>query len=73
MRSLVVDEERMMPGHWLGLVVYISFSYMTLMVGWQEERSASKKPSSQRFCSGTDGGGGLRSNWLTQDHLVDGC
>jgi len=32
-RRCVVDEERMSPGHWLGLVLYVSFSALTLMVG----------------------------------------
>jgi len=31
--SPVVDEERMRPGHWLGLMVYVPFSALTLMVG----------------------------------------
>jgi len=35
-RSPVVDEERMTPGHWLGSVLYVPFSALTLMVGWQE-------------------------------------
>jgi len=28
-RSLVVDEERMRPGHWLGTVLLVSFSVLT--------------------------------------------
>ena len=35
-RSSVVDEERMRPGHWLGLVLCVSFSALTLMIGSQE-------------------------------------
>ena len=31
--SLVVDETGMRPGHWLGLVVYVSLSALTLFVG----------------------------------------
>ena len=34
-RSPVVDEERMSPGHWLGSMLCISFSALTLIVGWQ--------------------------------------
>jgi len=33
MRSPVVDEERMNPGHWLGWVLYVVFSAVTLMLG----------------------------------------
>jgi len=32
-RSPVVDEEMMSPGHWLELVLCVSFSALTLMVG----------------------------------------
>jgi len=31
--SLVVDEERMRPGHWWELVLYVNFSGLMLMVG----------------------------------------
>jgi len=31
-KSLLVDKERMKPGHWLGLVRYVLFSTLTLMV-----------------------------------------
>jgi len=33
---LVVDEERMRPGHWLLSVLWVYFSALTLLVGWQE-------------------------------------
>jgi len=36
----VVDEERMMPGHWSELVLCIPFSSLTLLVGWQERHLA---------------------------------
>jgi len=32
-RSLVVGEEKMTSGHWLGLVLYVSFGVLTLMAG----------------------------------------
>ena len=35
-RSLVVDEEIMRPGHWLGSVLCVSFSALTLSVGRRE-------------------------------------
>ena len=38
--SVVVDEERMRSGHWLGLVVCVPFSALTLMVGRQEGHPA---------------------------------
>ena len=41
-RSLVVDEERMRPGHWLGSVLCVPFSALTLIVGWQEGHPALK-------------------------------
>jgi len=34
-RRPVVDEERMRPGHWLGTVLCVSFSALTMIVGWQ--------------------------------------
>jgi len=40
-----VDEETMSPGHWLGLLLYVSFSALTLMVGWQEGQLAHRKPA----------------------------
>jgi len=33
MRSPVADEERMRPGHWLGSLLCVSFSALTLTVG----------------------------------------
>ena len=36
-RSPVANEERIMPGHWLGLVFP---SFLTPMVGWQEGHPA---------------------------------
>jgi len=45
-RSMVMDEERLRPGYWLGSVIWVSFSALMLLVGWQERlRSAqSHKP-----------------------------
>ena len=34
--SSVVDGESMRPGQWLGFVLYVAFSALTLMVVWQE-------------------------------------
>jgi len=38
----MVDEERMRPGHWLGLVPFVPFSALTLVIGWQKGRPAHK-------------------------------
>ena len=38
-KRLVLDEERMWSGHWLGSVLSVSFGALTLMVGWQEGHS----------------------------------
>jgi len=35
-RSLALDKERMKPGHWLGSVLCVPFSVLTLLIGWQE-------------------------------------
>jgi len=47
--SLVVDEERMRPGHWLGLhglwlMPCVLFSALILKVGWQEGHLARQNP-----------------------------
>jgi len=34
-----MNEEQMRPGHWLGLVLYIPFSALTLMVGGRKNNS----------------------------------
>ena len=50
----MVHEERMTPGHCLVSVLWVSFSALTLLVGWQEGYPAMKKTSAtscQRFCS----------------------
>ena len=54
----VVDEERIRPGHWLGLVLCVPFSYLIIMVGLQKEHPAHKTPiplisTLQRFFAGT--------------------
>jgi len=58
-RSPVVDEERMRPGHWLRSVLCVSFSALTLFVGWQEGHTACKESCAtylESFSSGTSGG-----------------
>ena len=37
-----MDDERMRPGHWLGLMLCVPFTAMILMVGWQEGHAAYK-------------------------------
>jgi len=37
----VIVEERMIPGHGLSLRLFVPFSALTLMVGWQEGHLAS--------------------------------
>jgi len=57
-RRWTVDEERMRPGHWLGLVPCVPFFALTLMVGWQGHR-AHKTPHStnlHKFSSRTGEG-----------------
>jgi len=44
--SLVVDEERMRPGHWWGSVLCVCFSALTLTVRWQEGHLIHKRLSS---------------------------
>jgi len=39
-----VDEERMRPGLWSGLVLCIPFSAFAMMVGWQEGHLSHKNP-----------------------------
>ena len=39
----MVDEEKIRPGHWLGLVFCVPFTALILMVGWQEGHPARKK------------------------------
>jgi len=33
----VVSEEKMTPGHWLGLMLHVPFSSLTLLVWWQKD------------------------------------
>jgi len=40
-----VGDEKMGLGHWFGLMVYILFFVLTLLVGWQEGHPACKKQS----------------------------
>jgi len=50
----------MRPGHWLGLVLHVPYSVLTMMVGWQEGHTAHKNSrctNLQMFSSRTGGGG----------------
>ena len=49
--STVVDEERMMSGHWIGLVHYVSFSALALMVGWKDISSFSHNFNGKTPCT----------------------
>jgi len=40
----VVDDKRIRPGHWLGLVLSVTFRALTLMVGWQDGQPACRNP-----------------------------
>jgi len=44
-RSPVVDEEWMRPGHWFRLVLCVPFSAVTLRDGWQKGHLAHKNPA----------------------------
>jgi len=44
MGSPVVDEEMMRPGHWLGLVLCVPFSTLTMMVGSMKNIQLVKTP-----------------------------
>jgi len=39
-----MDEERIMPGHWLGLVLGVPSSALTLMIRWQQKYLAHNNP-----------------------------
>jgi len=47
-----MDEERMRSDLWLGSVVWVSFSVLTLTVGWQDVQPAcnSMLRYPQKFC-----------------------
>jgi len=73
--SPVVEEGRLRPGHWLELVLCISFHALTLMVGWQERHLACTSTipliligSLPEQTKEED----LRKNWLIQVHLENG-
>ena len=74
-RSLAVDHERMIPVGafcWFGSVLWVYFSALTLLVGWQEGHLTIKSLchlNSQRFFSGRNGGRKPKSNLLTRGHL----
>jgi len=40
---VVDDKERMRPGHWLGSVLCVPFSALTLVFGWQDGHPARNK------------------------------
>ena len=62
--SLMVDEERK-PGHWLGSVLWVTFSALTLMVGWQRGHNNLYHLSLKVFFK-TNRGSKPWRNWLTQ-------
>jgi len=69
-----------MPGHWLGLVLCVPFSALTLMVGWQKRHTSWEIPCSinpLRSSSGTGGEGGPEGELPYQVHLekrpLNGC
>ena len=55
----MVDEEVMRAGYWLGSVLCVPFSALTLMAGWQAGHQARKNtiPLILEFLSGTGGEG----------------
>ena len=61
MKSPVVDEERMSPGHWLGLVVCVPFSGGVMVVvvqcfdtdGWVAEGHPAHKNPIPVICGGS--------------------
>ena len=59
-RSPVVDEEGMKPGHWLGSVLCVLFSVVTVQEGHHQVAGCSTDP--EWFCHGA--AGGPRGNWL---------
>ena len=70
----------MIPGHWLGLVLCVPFSALTLMVGWQKGHTSWEIPCSinpLRSSSGTGGEGGPEGELPYQVHLekrpLNGC
>jgi len=73
LKSPVEYEERMRTGHWLGSVFWVSFSALTLLVGWHGRTSGPQKNLChlpQGFSSGISGG----KNWgdqITQVHAKE--
>jgi len=58
-KSPVVDDERTMLSHWFTSVLCVFFSFLTLLVAWQEHHLAHEKSCAinrQKFSSGTTGG-----------------
>jgi len=75
-RSLVLDEERMRPGHWLGSVLCVFFSALTLLVEWQEEHQPVKTwaTSPQRFSSRCSGHLGFTQKMaIKMETVTDNC
>jgi len=64
--SLMVDEERK-PGHWLGSMLWVTFSASTLMVGWQGGHNNLYHLSLKVFFKSNRESKPQR-NWLTQVH-----
>ena len=57
-----MDEERIRPGHWLWLLLCVSFSALTLMLVGRKDIWPMRRPpctNSQSFHSRTGCGGGL--------------
>jgi len=68
--SPMVDMERMRPDHWLGLLLSVPFSALTLGAGWQEEHPAHENPLSLIPSSSLPEKVKKDPswNWLTQGH-----
>jgi len=62
-RSLVLDEEKIRPGHWLVVVLAISLRASTLMIGWQNGHPACKDLIPWTFSFRTRGGGDFKQKW----------
>jgi len=51
----MVDEQRMSPGLWLGLVLCVLFAAFILMFGWQERRPSGGQPERELAEPGSPG------------------
>ena len=72
MRSLLLDEDRMRLGQWVGSVLCISSSALSLLIGWQEGHQAHKTcpTCSQGLLSRTSEGRKPMGNWLIQSRFT---